>query len=347
MSEYPQFTLAAVQAAPVYFDRQASTDKACRLIQQAADKGADLAAFGETWLPGYPFFYPLPLHSELWGTAAAAYLSSAVQIPSPTTDRLCRAAREAHIDVVMGMVELDPNTRGTVYCTLLFIGREGVILGRHRKLKPTLAERLFWGDGDGVGLVTYQRPYARISGLSCGEHTMLLPAYTLMAQGAQVHVAAWPFPRHVSETSQVMGLLMSRAFSVQGYCYVIAVSSMLGEADVPEAYRQLVREKEIDLLEGGSCIIAPGGKVIAHAPPDKETILTAEVSLEAVLQGKAVVDIGAHYSRPDILQLRVNRQPRDPVTGLVQEDSFEQSTHAPSTGIREHRSDVNEHRDSI
>ena len=116
---------------------------------------------------------------------------------------------------------------------------------------------------------------------------------------------------------------MSRAFAVQGCCYVIAVSSMLGEANVPEDYRQLVREKEIDPHEGGSCIIAPVGKVIAQAPPDRETILTAEVSLEAVLQGKAVVDIGAHYSRPDILQLRVNRQPKDPVTGLVHEGSFE------------------------
>lgn len=118
--------------------------------------------------------------------------------------------------MAIGLVELDARTRGTVYCTLLFIGREGRILGRHRKLKPTLAERMLWGEGDGVGLSVYERDYGRISGLSCGEHEMLLPAYALMAQGTQIHVAAWPYARHISDSSPVNGLLMSRAFTSRG-----------------------------------------------------------------------------------------------------------------------------------
>ena len=131
MTTYAEFTLAAIQAAPVYFDREASTEKACRLIEEAAQKGATLAAFSETWLPGYPFF-----HNSLRRTEAAAdYLANAVEIPSSTTDRLCQAAHNAGIDVVIGIVELDKRTRGTVYCTILFISREGEILGRHRKLK--------------------------------------------------------------------------------------------------------------------------------------------------------------------------------------------------------------------
>ena len=167
--------VAAIQAAPVYFDREASAEKACQLIEEAAQKGADLAAFGETWLPGYPFFYRCPVSSPLWNQAVAAYLANGVEIPSPTTDRLCKAARRAGIDVAIGLVELDARTRGTVYCTLLFIGREGRILGRHRKLKPTLAERVFWGEGDGVGLGVYERQYGRISGLCCGSTRCFFP----------------------------------------------------------------------------------------------------------------------------------------------------------------------------
>jgi nitrilase len=311
MISHPEFTVAAVQAAPVYFDREASTHKACQLIEEAAGKGAHLAAFGETWLPGYPFFHRLPIQTPRWNQAAAAYLANGVEIPSPTTDRLCQAAGRAGIDVVIGIVELDGRTRGTVYCTLLFIGREGAILGRHRKLKPTLAERMLWGEGDGVGLTVYERRYGRISGLSCGEHAMLLPAYALMSQGTQVHVAAWPYPRHVSESHPAKGLLLSRAFAFQGSCYVIAACSLLRPEDVPGPYRDLVGERSGVQGEGGSCIIAPGGDVIAAAPAEEETILTAAVSLEAVLQFKAVVDVGAHYSRPDVLQLHVDRRPAE------------------------------------
>jgi predicted amidohydrolase len=309
MTNYPEFTLAAIQASPVYLDREASTEKACQFIEGAAQKGADFVAFSETWLPGYPFFYPYPINTPLWNQAVAAYIANGVEIPSRTTNLLCKAAKRANIDVVIGIVELDPNTRGTVYCTLLFIGREGKVLGRHRKLKPTLAERMVWGEGDGVGLVTYDRQYGRISGLSCGEHTMLLPAYALMAQGTQIHVAAWPYAQHISDSNPVNGLLMSRAFAAQGNCYVIAVGSLLRPDDVPEAHRELVREREYGNSEGGSCVIAPGGNIIATAPPDEEAILTACVTLETVLEFKGVNDVGAHYSRPDVLQLHINRRP--------------------------------------
>jgi nitrilase len=324
MTTYPEFTLAAIQAAPVYFDRDASTEKACQLIEEAAQKGANFAAFGETWLPGYPFFHRYPVNSPMWDQAVTAYLANGVEIPSPTTDRLCEAAHKARVDVAIGLVELDARTRGTVYCTLLFIGREGRILGRHRKLKPTLAERMLWGEGDGVGLVVYEREYGRISGLSCGEHAMLLPAYALMAQGTQIHVGAWPFPRHISEAHPARGLLLARAFAAQGNCYVIAVCNMLSPDDVPESYRDVIKKGD-DKSKGGSCIIAPGGDVIVAAPANEEMILTASVSLDEVLKLKAVIDVGAHYSRPDVLQLHVDRNPLDRIVDRSRSGPAEES----------------------
>lgn len=154
---------------------------------------------------------------------------------------------------------------------------------------------------------------------------MLLPAYGLMAQGTQIHAAAWPFTKHISDSSPVNGLLMSRAFAAQGNCFVMAIGSLLRPIDVPEPHRDLVRERGYGNGEGGSCIIAPGGNVIAIAPANEETILTASVTLEAVLQHKAVIDVGAHYSRPDVLQLHVDRRPFERMVDRSLSGSIKQS----------------------
>ncbi len=311
MTDYTEFTLAAIQAAPVYFDREASTEKACQLIREAGQKGADFVAFSETWLPGYPFFHTSSLREQ----GCVTYLANAVEIPSPTTDRLCEAAKKAGVDVAIGVAELDPITKGTVYCTLLFISQDGEILGRHRKLKPTLGERTVWGEGDGVGLTVYERPYGRISGLNCWEHRMVLPGYALIALGTQIHVAAWPFSWHLDPGLNNAPLL-SQVFAAQGGCYVIATSALLRPEDVQEAYRELAIsriDKMLDAKKGGSRIIAPGGDVITQAAVDEETVLTVSVSLEAVLRAKTEIDVGGHYSRPDVLQLYVNRRPLERV----------------------------------
>lgn len=301
MTRSTEFILAAIQAAPVFFDRDASTEKACNLIEQAAARGATIAAFGETWLPGYPSFSYYPQHS-LWGEAAARYLASAVEIPGPTTDALCATARRAGIDVVIGVVERDGRTHGTTYCTLLFISREGTILGRHRKLKPTRTERIAWGEGDGSSLNVYQRPYARISGLNCWEHNMVLPGYVLMDQGTQVHVGAWPGG---TGTRQVF---LSQAFASQGACYVICAAGIERQADLPKDYQEMTCG-----WDGQSCIIDPWGNVIA-GPIEGEDIITATGSLETILTAKAVCDAAGHYSRPDVFTLHVNRRSHQRVT---------------------------------
>jgi nitrilase len=300
-----KFRLAAIQAASIPFDLEASLDKACRLILEAGAMDATIAAFGETWLPGYPFFCHASPNMRSW-QAAAEYLANSIEIPGPETDRLCDAAKQAGIDVVIGVVERS-KSGGSVYCTLLFIGGEGKILGRHRKIKPTFHERAVWSDGDAAGLRTYQRPYGRISGLNCWEHNMMLPGYVLASEGTEIHVAAWPGREAAAPPSPMpfftRQLLLSRAFASQASCYVIAVGGMRSHADTPERYREL----SLGEGTGDSYIIDPRGEVIA-GPAQGETILIAEGSREVVLAAKAVSDLGGHYSRPDLFRLSVNRK---------------------------------------
>jgi len=327
MTANTSFKLAAIQAAPVYFDREASTEKACALIKEAGAKGATIAAFGETWLPGYPFFIFAQTQPLTW-KALAEYIASAVEIPSPTTDKLCAAAKSAGVDVVIGIVERDRVTQGTVYCTLLFIGRDGGILGRHRKLKPTFVERAAWGEGDAQGLRVYERPYGRISGLNCWEHNLMLPGYALAAQGTQIHVAAWPGREPPSAppppvTLWPRQLLLSRAFASQAACYVIAVGGVRRIADTPERYRELASFEHT----GDSTIIDPRGEIIA-GPAEGEMILTAEGSMEAVLAAKAAADVGGHYSRPDILRLLVDRRAPERLSDVSVRDNASETVHA-------------------
>jgi predicted amidohydrolase len=317
MTSFTKFTLAAVQAAPIYFDRDASTQKACALISEAAQRGATIAAFGECWLPGYPFFVhgPNAFDPVVW-RVAAEYIANAVEVPSRTTDRLCEVTKRAGIDVVIGIAERDSRTRGTVYCSLLFIGSKGEILGCHRKLKPTSRERTAWGEGDASSLRAYERPYGRVSGLNCWEHNMVLPGYVLMSEGTQIHVAAWPGadgpapPPPVSlDTRQVV---LSRAFASQAAAYVILTGGLLDPSELKSPLQDMASFP----LTGDSYIIDPRGEILA-GPASGEEILIAEGSTEHVFAAKACSDVAGHYSRPDLFQLVVNRRRPEHVRNRV------------------------------
>ncbi|MGE0598434.1 MAG: carbon-nitrogen hydrolase family protein [Dehalococcoidia bacterium] len=307
--QFQDFTLAAVQAAPVYLDREASIDKACALIAEAGARGADLAVFGETWVSGYASFAAWANHPAFRGLLQR-FILNGVEIPSPATDALCRAARQAGCDVAIGVAERDPNTSGSVYCTLLFIGRDGNILGKHRKLKPTMYERTIWGEGDGGSLRLYERRYGKLGGLNCWEHQMVLPGYALIAQGLQVHAGVWPGGTFTRQE------ILSRAFAMQSGAYVVMSGGLMREEDMPDDIRELTMILEgktrhlITPCDGDSGIIGPDGEFLAGPVTNEEVILTARGNTGTVMLQKMIADHAGHYSRPDVFDFRVHRQPK-------------------------------------
>lgn len=296
--------LCAVQAAPILFDKQASLDKALTWIEQAAQEKPDLIAFGEAWLPGYPFFVDSPL-SDTWWEAAGELLKNGVRLDGPEVSALRQAAKRVKADLVIGIDELDPQTEATLYCTILTISRDGELLNRHRKLKPTHHERSVWGDGDAKGLKPVRRDWGRLSALNCWEHNAVLPAYAMMAQGVDVHVAAWPGREPETAPSQPVWsrqLLLSRAFASQAGAWVICSAGLRLKEHVPERFQLLY---DFD-HNGGSAIIDPRGEVVAGVLIDEEGLLVAEADLALSRACKVASDPAGHYSRPDLFRFEVD-----------------------------------------
>jgi len=222
--EFPRLRLAAVQAAPVWMDREATVDKACELILEAGRHGADVVGFPENFIPGHPvWFYYHPATSRFSQDLAVELFKNAVEIPSDATRRICTAAARAATNVVVGMTERRPGTTGTLYNTQLFVGRDGTIAGRHRKLVPTVGERLVhaWGDAASQGAVQFD--VGPVSGLICGENSNPLAIAALSSQYPFVHVASWP--NHFIPAwcgMQETSLLASRNVAYMNKCYVIS-----------------------------------------------------------------------------------------------------------------------------
>ncbi|MEL6258972.1 MAG: nitrilase-related carbon-nitrogen hydrolase, partial [Pseudomonadota bacterium] len=237
--------------------------------------------------------------------AAAELLRNGVLIGGLETDALCAAAKRADAEIVIGLNELDPVTENTLYCTMLTIARDGRIVNRHRKLKPTHHERSVWGDGDAKGLKPVVRPWGRLSALNCWEHNAVLPGYALMARGVDVHVAAWPGREPETAPAEPVWarqLLLSRAFASQAGAWVICSAGLRLKQHVPERFQSLYLFDH----NGGSAIIDPRGEVVAGPLNDEEGVLVADADLDLARQCKIASDPAGHYSRPDLFKLIVD-----------------------------------------
>ena len=309
MSEARPFTVAAVQAASIPFDREATINKAVRLIQEAAAQGAKLVLFPEAFVSGYPsgfsFGTVVGKRSDpgrrLWGR----YWESAVEIPGQATEQLAAAARDVGLYLAIGVIERDTRSSGgTLYCTLLYFGPDGRLLGKHRKLKPTAAERFIWGEGDGSTLPVFDSQIGKIGGLICWENYMPLARMAMYEQGVEIYLAP-------TADSRDTWLATLRHIACEGRCYVIGCNQYFTKDIYPagfEGREELVDQPDV-LSRGGSAIISPLGQVLAGPLFGEEGILTAELDLAEVQRGKFDFDVTGHYARPDVFQLTINTEP--------------------------------------
>ena len=306
---------AAVQAAPVFLDRDATVDKATSLIAQAAAQGASLIAFPETFVPTYPDWV---WRTRPWDDGPAAWydrlLDQSVEIPGPATDKLAEAARAAGAYLSIGVNE---RAGTTLYNTQLWLGPDGTVAAAHRKLMPTGAERLVWGYGDGSTLPVLDTPIGKLGGLICWENYMPLARYALYSQGIDIHVAptwdnsdTWvPTMRHIAK---------------EGRMHVIGVTFCLRGSDVPAdvpGRDELYGTDDDWLARGNSCIVGPDGDLLAGPLVGEEGIVTAEIDLARARSARRQFDPVGHYARPDVFQLVVDRRPRPATVFLDQEPS--------------------------
>ena len=311
--------VAIIQHPPIFLNLDASLSKACELIRVAAEQGAQVIAFPETWLPGYPVWLDFSPNAALWDYPPAKALyrllaENSLSVPGPHLDRLLRAAGKSGAYVIMGAHE---RLGGSLYNTTIYIDRGGLEFQVHRKLTPTYTERLVWGQGDGSTLSVLDTEFGVLGGLICWEHWMPLARAAMHARHETIHVAQWPSVKDLHQ-------LASRHYAFEGQCFVLTAGCVLSRRDVMEGYRSLgladdagleilsampVEEDDL-IMPGGSAVIRPDAGYLAGPLFDEPGIVSAELDLDCITEGHLVLDTSGHYSRPDVFHLEVNDRPQ-------------------------------------
>ena len=306
-----KFKAAAVQAAPVFLDLDATVEKSCALMAEAAGNGAQLIGFPETWMPGYPFW--IWLGPPLWGMQfVQRYHDNSLTLDSLQLLKLQQAARTHKIHASIGCsLKID----GTLYIAQVNIDDTGEIINIRRKLKPTHVERSVFGEGDGSDMVVLPTKLGRIGALNCWEHLQPLNRYALFAQNEQIHMAAWPAFCLYVDMAYALGPQVNTAatmtYAAEGQCFVVA-STMVLTSQVHEIMGSSPEQRQMLQLGGGYAMIyGPDGRPLATPlAPDQEGLLYADIDLSMISIAKAAGDPAGHYARPDVTQLLFNPHPR-------------------------------------
>lgn len=300
--------VALAQIAPVWLDRAATIDKAASFVSDAGEAGCELVAFGEAFVPGYPFWvertdgarFNDPQQKRMY----AHYLDQGVVIDRGDLGPIADVCRAERIAAYVGIMERAADRGGhSLYAALVYIDRDGVIQSLHRKTQPTYEERLVWAAGDGNGLRVHELGPFRVGGLNCWENWLPLVRSALYAQGEDLHVSVWPGGAHLTTD-------ITRFLALEGRSYVLAASGLMRPEDVAAAplADALLEGAPAFFANGGSAIAAPDGDWVVEPVVGEERLVFAELDHARVREERHNFDVAGHYSRPDVTQLTVNRK---------------------------------------
>ncbi len=303
--------IAVIQHPPVLANREATLARAVDLAGEAIAGGARLLVFPEAFVPGYPTWAwrlrpggDMRLSSELHDLLVA----NAVDLGRDDLAPLCQVAADAGVNILCGIDEIDPAQSSTLYNTYVHIDGRGAIVNRHRKLMPTNPERMIWGFGDGSGLRVIDTPVGRVGSLICWENFMPLARMSLYAQGIDILCTpTW------DSSDGWRGSMQHIAR--EGRCYVANCCTSMRASDVPADFpgrAQLFPSDDEQINAGNSCVVAPGGAIIAGPTAGANTILYADVDRAKVASSRRSLDVAGHYNRPDVFHLQVDRHPQSP-----------------------------------
>ncbi|MBB6734394.1 carbon-nitrogen hydrolase family protein [Cohnella zeiphila] len=300
--------VAVVQAAPFLFDKASALEKLVAMSKEAAAAGANLVVFPEAFLPGYPrglgFGARVGSRTDGGRRDWERYWASAVDVPGIETELLGETAKELGVYLVVGVVERDQEySRATLYNSIVYIGPDGRLLGKHRKLVPTGTERLLWGQGDGSTLTVIDTSFGRIGGLICWENYMPLARTAMYAQGVDIYIAPTADARDTWQAT-------IRHIACEGRCFVVSCNQFATKASYPadlSSGGDIEGDDDI-LCRGGSAVVGPLGEYVAEPLYNEEGIVYAELDLSAVTRSRFDFDAVGHYSRPDIFRLDVNKR---------------------------------------